>query len=163
MLEKFLVFFNNTRNSLNNCHVKLNWLLSYLLISKISLANNVHCVFKDLLKLRLKELWLNFCDLIELNPSILEHDLVIFLICHHDDVVHIWDQFNELLGVCLFYRLKVITHSLKGGKSDVKTGMVQCLSENAEKVLFELVQVINDVREKTVEDLKSCIDKQIVV
>jgi hypothetical protein len=41
--------------------------------------------------------------------------------------------------------------------------MVKCLLENSNEVALELNEVVNDIREKTIENLKSSVDMDIVI
>jgi hypothetical protein len=41
--------------------------------------------------------------------------------------------------------------------------MIECFSENSQKVAFELVEVVNNIGEETIKDLKSRVNEKNVV
>ena len=76
---------------------------------------------------------------------------------------HIWDQHGELFGICLLNCLQVVADCLEGSKSDLERWMIECFSENSQKVAFELVEVVNNIGEETIKDLKSRVNEKNVV
>lgn len=127
-----MILLYNTWNSFDNGYVKFDWLLPDLLVCKIAFANDADGVIENRFKSWLEEFWLDFCNFIEFDKCILKNTFVIFLASQNNNIKHIWDQINKLLGISHLYGLKVVADCLEGGESDVEGFVVKCLSENIE-------------------------------
>jgi len=94
--------------------------LADFVICEISLKNDVFSDSKDILQSLLEEFWLDFCNFIELNPSVLKYGLIIFFVSNNDYVNHIFDQILEFLSINLLNSLQVVAQSLKRSKFNIK-------------------------------------------
>ena len=161
--EDFLVLLGDGGHSLEESDEEFYWLVADGVVGVVVLGDDGVELSEDLLEVGAEELGLDLCQFVELDEGVLQYGLFVCLEGLNDHLGHGGEKRSEVLGVLLLCDLEEVGDGLEGGEGDVQVGLLESGLENAHQVLLVLDQVLHLVAEQPVEDLKSCVDLEVVL